>query len=109
MLSTDRDALMCDMAETYHVYDMRALPVKTVATLACGLREDARIKLKMAGISYYPAFVPLMRIHDMIVDVICGTDSDDFRFRNESKPKLPSFGYSSGEELEAALARFNKN
>ena len=73
------------------------------------VEEDSRIMLKLAGLSYYPAFVPLMRIHDMIVDVICGTDSDDFRFRNESKPKLPSFGYSSGEELEAALARFNKN
>ena len=49
MISVDENALICDLAETYHIYDYRSLPVKLVATLAAGLREDARIKLKMAG------------------------------------------------------------
>ena len=31
------------MAETYGVYDLRALPLQTVAVLAQGLRPDARI------------------------------------------------------------------
>ena len=34
---------MCDLAETYGVLDMDALPARLVATLAAGLREDSRI------------------------------------------------------------------
>ena len=46
MLAADRDALICDLAETYHVLDMTALPV---APLAAGLRGDSRIRLAMSG------------------------------------------------------------
>lgn len=110
MLSADRDALICDMAETYHIYDVRALPVKMLATLACGLRDDSRIKLKITGATHYPPFVLLMRIHDVLTDVFYGADADVFRFRDKEAPKeRESFGYDSGDELMAALARFNKN
>lgn len=50
MIATDRDALVCDLAETYGIFDMRALPATTLATLAVGLRDNSRIKLAMAGI-----------------------------------------------------------
>jgi len=43
MIATDEDALVCDLAETYHVLDYRMLPLKTAAALASGLRSDARI------------------------------------------------------------------
>ncbi len=49
MIATDRDALLCDLAETYHIYDLRALPVSTLATLACGLRPDARSMMRLSG------------------------------------------------------------
>ena len=49
MLRADADALRCDLAETYHIYDPEALPVTTVALLACGLRDNSRIKMKMTG------------------------------------------------------------
>lgn len=49
MISEDRDALLCDFAETYGIYDFRALPAFTLATLAVGLRDDSRIKMKMHG------------------------------------------------------------
>lgn len=49
MIGTDRDALICDMAETYHVFDMWSLPLRTVATLASGLREDSRIRKILNG------------------------------------------------------------
>ena len=48
MIARDRDALVCDLAETYGIFDMRALPVTLLATLASGLREDSRIKMKLA-------------------------------------------------------------
>lgn len=49
MIATDEDALICDLAETYHVYDYKSLPATLVATLSVGLRDDSRIKMKMSG------------------------------------------------------------
>lgn len=49
MLAADRAAVICDMAETYHIYDLYTLPPATIAMLAVGLRDDSRIKLKIAG------------------------------------------------------------
>lgn len=49
MMSADRDALLCDLAEVYGIYDMRALPVATLAALAAGLREDSRIRMCLSG------------------------------------------------------------
>ena len=46
MIATDKNALICDMAETYHVLDWRALGLPT---LAAGLRDDSRIKIKLSG------------------------------------------------------------
>jgi len=48
MISTDNDALICDFAETYHILDFRQLPPMLSATLAVGLSENSRIKLKMS-------------------------------------------------------------
>lgn len=49
MLAADRDALACDLWETYQVRDMEALPVRDLAMLSCGLRENSRIRMKMGG------------------------------------------------------------
>lgn len=49
MVGLDEGALTCDFAETYHVYDWRALPARTAATLAMGLGPDSRIMQKISG------------------------------------------------------------
>lgn len=49
MLRIDRQALICDLAEVYHIYDYRSLPARTVATFAVGLGPDSRIKMKLRG------------------------------------------------------------
>lgn len=49
MIATDRDALVCDLAETYGIFDMGALPVNLLATLSSGLRADSRIRMRMSG------------------------------------------------------------
>lgn len=66
MLAFDRNALICDLAETYHIYDYRALPVPTLAALACGLRADSRIKLKLSGIAEVSNEVLLIQIFDIL-------------------------------------------
>lgn len=52
MIKTDESALVCDLAETYHIYDYRSLPLKTVAAFSVGLRENSRIKMALAGVNY---------------------------------------------------------
>ena len=49
MIATDENALLCDLAETYGIFDLNALPVETLAALSFGLRQNSRIKRKMAG------------------------------------------------------------
>lgn len=44
MFKVDEDALICDLAECYGIYDYRSIQAGTIAVLACGLREGARIK-----------------------------------------------------------------
>lgn len=47
MINLDEDALICDLAEVYHIFDYKVLPPFMTARLACGLRDDSRIKLKL--------------------------------------------------------------
>ena len=48
MIQTDENALICDLAETYHIYDYKKLPLTQVAIFAIGLKDDSRIKMKMS-------------------------------------------------------------
>lgn len=52
MLLTDRDALICDLAETYRIYDLNAVPLELLSVFACGLREDSRIRMKINGADF---------------------------------------------------------
>lgn len=52
MVVTDESALICDLAETYHIYDYKSLPLSRVAIFAVGLRENSRIKMKMNNLKY---------------------------------------------------------
>lgn len=66
MLKTDKDALVCDFAETYGVFDLGSLPVKTVAALAFGLGDSSRIKMKMAGLKVPTNTLLLAHIADSL-------------------------------------------
>ena len=48
MINLDEESLICDLAETYQIYDYKRLPLQTVAVFSCGLRENSRIKMKLS-------------------------------------------------------------
>ena len=48
MINIDEEALICDFAETYHIYDYKSLPLRTVGIFACGLRPDSRIGMRIS-------------------------------------------------------------
>ena len=67
MISIDEDALVCDLAETYQIYDYKQLPLNQVAVFAYGLRDDSRIKQIMSN-----QIVPLeTMLLASIVDRLC--------------------------------------
>lgn len=66
MIKCDRHALECDLAETYHIYDIYALPVQRVALFSYGLRDDARIKMKMSNRKASLENILLARIGDYL-------------------------------------------
>lgn len=106
MLIVDRDALLCDMAQTYQIYDFRAVPVTTLATLACGLEADSRITRKLLGHKYMPMGMLLAHVADRITLLsyqLFGKEGDE-------RPAMlcdlltggkepDGFGYASGEDF----------
>lgn len=49
MIATDEEALICDLAEVYHIYDYKQLPAQKVAVFSIGLRDHSRIKMRLAN------------------------------------------------------------
>lgn len=94
MLATDRDALLCDLAEVYHIFDFHALPVITLAALSVGLRDDSRIKMKMAGINYVPPVVILAAISDNLAALRYSLTAK----KGDQKPKM--FGDLMTKKIE---------
>ena len=120
MMELDEDALICDLAETYHIYDYRSLPLRLVAPLSAGLRDDSRIKMAASGAPATQTTLLLATIADRVeafrygftedaskgtnppaslVDMLFGEDK-----KKASKSGVVSFG--SAEEFEAAMSAF---
>lgn len=106
----DEDALICDLAETYHVLDYKALPPVLVATLIFGLRGDSRLKTKLNGLKCETETYLLASIVDRLTIISHQLAHD------KKKPKLLTeelladkkeneiMAFSSAEEYEKAKA-----
>lgn len=73
MMAKYPDELTCDMAETYGVFDIKRVPVKLLATLAVGLREDSRVKMAKRGTLVNTQTVLLAKL----IDVLRGVEYDN--------------------------------
>lgn len=113
MISVDRDALICDMAETYHIYDLRGLPARTLATLAFGLRADSRIKMQLSDQSLRVNTLLLAAVVDRLGLLVWGQTEDGRRGRNRPQSIIDALegaenapqGYNTPEEFEAERRR----
>lgn len=109
MISIDENALICDLAETYQIFDYRSLPVQLVATLSAGLRDNARIKLRISDMPVDLETVILASIADNLSLLRAGFSKDKtskpFLFteaiQGETKPKVK--GFRTAEDFETAL------
>lgn len=85
MIREYESQMICDLAETYHIFNYRELPPILVATLVTGLRADSRLKMSLTGMK-----VP---VETMIQAMICDAvhlllwkDTSDGR-ANRNRPK----------------------
>lgn len=85
MIATDENALICDLAETYNIYDYRSLPLRKVATFSVGLRDNSRIKMKMNGLKIPLNEILLAAAVDRL-SLLLWTKTED-GMRNINRPK----------------------
>lgn len=118
MIALDEDSLICDFAETYHIYDMYALSVDYAATLANGLRENSRIRLKANGLKVDVKTLLLAHIVDNTRLNVYAKTKDAQHGRNKPKSLVEALTredikeirtFSSGAEFEAEWRRLNGN
>lgn len=118
MIKFDEDALICDLAETYQIYNYRQLPPSLVAIFAIGLRDDSRIKLKVNGLKATPEITLQSAIFDRLGLLVWMQTEDGQKGRNRPKSVVESlFGektesevsaFTSGEEFEKERQRLLK-
>ena len=85
MITTDKDALICDLAETYGIWDYKALPVETLAVLSVGLRDNSRIKMKLSGTTINPDILLLAEAVDRLGLLVWSKTKDAQSGRNKPK------------------------
>ena len=97
MMATDEGALICDFAETYHIYDFRQLKPSYAATLAAGLREDSRIRTILGGLPVQMSIYMQMAQMDALNLLAWLNSSDGAEGINRPKSVLLSLSGRSGE------------
>lgn len=91
MIALDEDALVCDLAEVYHVYNYRALPLHTVATLANGLGPDSRIRQRQYGLKVGLSTFFYAQICDHLMALRWMISDDGRKGQNKPEPVSPKF------------------
>lgn len=118
MIKLDEDALICDLAETYQIYDYKQLPPLRVAVFSSGLRSESRIKMKISGQSVPLNTLLLAGISDRLSTLVWFQTEDGQKGKNRPIPiisllinknktenKKDIVVYRSGEEFDNARNR----
>ena len=108
MIRQDESALICDFAETYHVFDYKSMPPKTAAILAAGLSDDSRIKRKISGQKVKTEIMLLANIADSLQLLVWSKTKDGQHNRNRPKSIVEALvkeeepsKYASFDSIEA--------
>lgn len=112
MKASDEDALICDLAETYGITDMRRIPVGILSALAAGLPDESRSMRKITGRRLTLTEELLAAILDGVNLLLWQRTKDGAYNRNRpesilekltEKPKeKDTVGFASGEDFERA-------
>ena len=118
-MDLDADAVLCDFAETYRIYDLYQYPCEYVAALAAGLRENSRIKIKQSGLRISPELFALGACADRLGTLVWFKTKDGRDGVNrpasvlkllsgETEEQRTSRGYASGEDFRREWNRLSR-
>lgn len=116
MIQVDEDSLICDLAETYKIYDYRKFSPTLISKFAVGLSQDSRIKRKLRGEDYTTQEIMLAGIFDRLSLLVYSRTKDAQKGRNYPKSLVERMtqkdtdivGFRSGEEFEKVRSRLLK-
>lgn len=102
MIQTDEDALICDLAETYHIYDYRSLPLRLVATFSVGLRDDSRIMKKIRNEKVSPQILLIASAVDRLSLLVWAKTKNGQKGMNKPKMLVDQLiGNAQKEDIES--------
>ena len=99
MIAKDEDALICDLAETYHIYDYKQLPPTKVAVFAVGLKADSRIKLSLSNNKVPLDTILLAGINDMLNILVWRNTKDGQKGKNPPNRIVEKLLQTTGKVL----------
>lgn len=115
MLKVDEDAIVCDLAETYNIYDYRQLPALKVAVFVCGLREDSRIMMQISDSKLPLDTLLLAGVADRLSIMLWQNTKDGQKGKNQpvsivdqlTKQQIEreEVSFESGKDFETEKAR----
>ncbi|HBC90251.1 MAG TPA: hypothetical protein DCZ00_02265 [Lactococcus sp.] len=119
MIELDEEALMCDLAETYHIHDYRQLPARRIAVFSLGLRDDSRIKMRLSGQAVSLDSMLQAAVHDKLSLLVWMKTKDGAKNVNrpkmvteslmpQSKKENKNVSFNSGEDFEKTRQRLLK-
>lgn len=95
LIKLGEDEIICDLAETYKIYDYKGMSPNLVATLVLGLSDDSRIKRKISGNK--------LSIEQMLMALMV----DNLQFIAWSKTKAAAKNSNRPESLFKKLTGFD--
>jgi hypothetical protein len=115
MYELDKEALICDLAETYGIYEFEELPLRKIAIFAKGLRENSRIRMKMSQSKFNVKESLLAGILDRLTLILYSKTKDAEKGKNypkllldEAEKKEDLQGFTSSEDFEKMRERIIK-
>ena len=109
MINLDEEALICDLAETYQIYEYKQLPVRMVAVFSCGLKEDSRIKLKMSNQIVSFETMLLAGIYDRLNLLLWSKTKDAEKGKNMPKAVSDELDISPRKTKQADTSLFDSS
>ena len=110
MIVLDKNALICDLAETYHIYNYRGLPASYLAILCLGLRDNSRIKMKITGtkvpLNTTLKILTLDSLNMLRWQIGCAKGKKPASIYNQVSAEKPLKGFSSGKDFEEYVNKY---
>ena len=102
MLAMDKNSLICDLAETYGIFDYKRVPGRLLGILVAGLGENTRIGKKVNGVRGTVTEVLLAQILDG-VRFLCWAQTEDGR-KGKHRPQSVASEFFVSEDKEKPKA-----